>query len=550
MSKGHMIILGGLLDRHDDSDAIQPVDDDLAAITWPSVKRSHGAHRIATYLREEGYDVEVLDFWPSWTPMQILKFFHQRVREDTLCVGISAMFPLTGKFIANRNDGYGSMGKYKQSKAREMLQTVKRLKELYPQLRFVGGAHNLSALVDYDLDFYVAGYGEYAMAELMKYFKGEFNTLQIQNTLLQGRKIQTINCKESYPAFPMPNAAVKYEDRDYIQPQEVLTLELARGCKFKCKFCSFTILGVRGDYSRCGDSLREELEDNYNRWGVNNYSIADETINDSPEKLKKHADVVRNLPFDIRMSGFMRADLLVAKPDTWQDIWDLGLRSHYYGLETFNHAAGKYVGKGMNPDKLKEGLVKMQKWFKDKGEYACQVALIIGLPGETKESFFDGLQWTIDNLHVNTYSLSPLYIANGETLNMMTNPSEFEKTWREEGVIKEATNEEMGVDYNKLKQSGHYATKLDGDYYLKWSHDTMNLWEAMQIFDECKSDPELKKGRGPGIFYYHRYLTTNKYSMEDMFTKNYDTGIDPLSMDDIQIHLKFIDEYIEKKLSN
>ena len=97
------------------------------------------------------------------------------------------------------------------------------------------------------------------------------------------------------------------QDRDYIQPQEVLTLELARGCKFKCKFCSFTILGVRGDYSRCGDSLKEELEDNYNRWGVSNYSIADETINDSPEKLKKHADVVRNLPFDIRMSGFMRA---------------------------------------------------------------------------------------------------------------------------------------------------------------------------------------------------------------------------------------------------
>ena len=91
--------------------------------------------------------------------------------------------------------------------------------------------------------------------------------------------------------------------------------------------------------------------------------------------------------------------------------------------------------------------------------------------------------------------------------------------------------------------------KLDGDYYLKWSHDTMNLWEAMQIFDECKAGTELKKGRGPGIFYYHRHLTTKKYSMEDMFTKNYDTGIDPLNMDDIQIHLKFIDEYIEKKLN-
>ena len=47
-SKGHMIILGGAFDRHDAADVIQLAHADLENVTWPSVKRAHGAHRIAT----------------------------------------------------------------------------------------------------------------------------------------------------------------------------------------------------------------------------------------------------------------------------------------------------------------------------------------------------------------------------------------------------------------------------------------------------------------------------------------------------------------------
>ena len=34
---------------------------------WPGIKRSAGGHRIATFLRQNGWDIEVLDFWPTWT---------------------------------------------------------------------------------------------------------------------------------------------------------------------------------------------------------------------------------------------------------------------------------------------------------------------------------------------------------------------------------------------------------------------------------------------------------------------------------------------------
>ena len=176
---------------------------------------------------------------------------------------------------------------------------------------------------------------------------------------------------------------------NYYKASSVLTIELARGCKFQCKFCSFTVLGVKDDYSRCAESLDAELRENYEKWGVTMYTVSDETINDRPEKLKKIAEISRNLPFELNLMGFMRGDLLVANPDTWQDIWDMGLWSHFYGIETLNHEAGKFVGKGMNPERLKDGLLKVKKWFEDQGKYRVTLSTIIGIPGETRETALD-----------------------------------------------------------------------------------------------------------------------------------------------------------------
>ena len=367
-------MLGGMMESQDP--LLMEKHMELDQGIWTSVKRSPGGHRMATYLREQGYDVEVVDFWPEWSKYELLKFFNQRVREDTLVVGISSMFPI------------GNMAQWLGDKDRQkvynMVRNISYLRSFYPQLKFIGGAQSLNATLQYDLDFYVTGYAEYAVIELFKYFKGEFNTLKIKKQFHSGKMLSIIDCQNDYPAFPMPDAAVKYEERDYIQPQEVLTLELARGCKFKCKFCAYPILGVKGDYSRCGDSVREELLENYKKWGVTNYTVSDETINETPAKLAKLANAIKQLPFQPHLAGFIRADLLINKPETWQDLWDMGLRSHFYGIETFHQPAGKIVGKGVNTDKLKEGLLKVKAWFKDKeagrGQYRCNLAIILGLP--------------------------------------------------------------------------------------------------------------------------------------------------------------------------
>ena len=501
MSLGHGIIFGGMQEREDNGDRRihlesqkneeKPID------SWPGIKRAPGAHRIATHLREEGYDIEVIDFWPAWTYEQLYKLLDDRIRDDTLFIAVSAIFPNGG---AGENDRKHAIERY------NIWSQLK--KEFGHRVDFISGAQNVSAIIGYQCDYYFAGYGEKAITEYCKMKRGLEHDLIVRKRTYYGAERNVVECRHDHPAFPWTNAHIKYEDRDYIQPDEVLTIELARGCKFKCKFCSFTVLGVKDDYSRCANSLDAELRENYERWGTTMYTISDETINDNPEKLKKIAEISRNLPFELNIMGFMRGDLLVAHPETWQDIWDMGLWSHFYGIETLNHEAGKFVGKGMNPERLKDGLLKVKKWFEDQGRYRVTLSTIIGIPGETRETALDTKNWIRDNYPGHSYSFAPLLIMDGESKNMMTNPSEFDRTWRESGKFYELDQEYLdNIDWSEIPEVNHDFAKfyMNSPGLAKWGHDTMDIWEAMKIFSEINHDPDLTKNLGPGIFYYHRY---------------------------------------------
>jgi hypothetical protein len=82
----------------------------------------------------------------------------------------------------------------------------------------------------------------------------------------------------------------------------------------------------------------------------------------------------------------------------------------------------------------------------------------------------------------------------------------------------------------------------------------MNLWEAFVLFDELQNNKKLVDNVGASTFYYHRYLTTNKYTIDDLYTKQFskelsDDTIQPFNQSDLDSHMQFIQDYIEKKLA-
>ena len=158
---------------------------------------------------------------------------------------------------------------------------------------------------------------------------------------------------------------------------------------------------------------------NYETWGVTNYTVADETFNDRPSKITKFANVVETLPFEPFYTGFIRADLLVSRPTDRIDLARMNFRGHYYGVESFNTASAKSVGKGMKAERLQEGLIDVRKYFETTGNglYCGTIGLIIGLPHETKETITKSQEWLNKNWNGQSFAVYPLIIPSLELEN-------------------------------------------------------------------------------------------------------------------------------------
>ena len=83
------------------------------------------------------------------------------------------------------------------------------------------------------------------------------------------------------------NSGNTFHPTEAILPNEVLPLEVSRGCRFKCKFCGFALLGrkMTDEYVRTRNNIFNELMHNYENFGTTDYNILCDTFNESIEKL-------------------------------------------------------------------------------------------------------------------------------------------------------------------------------------------------------------------------------------------------------------------------
>ena len=91
-----------------------------------------------------------------------------------------------------------------------------------------------------------------------------------------------------YPEPQMDQLQTFWHDDDvHLLPGEGVPVEFARGCIFKCKFCSYPMNGKQNlDFVKDPELLYQELSDNYKNFGIKHYMIVDDTFNDHKEKLE------------------------------------------------------------------------------------------------------------------------------------------------------------------------------------------------------------------------------------------------------------------------
>lgn len=357
------------------------------------ISRNLGAHRVAQFLRDNDWDVEVIDY-AGFIPYKYLNILvKSRVKSSTVFIGFS--------------DPWGTWTNKDEVKDR-FTELVKWIREKYPNIKIILGSQKVNSS-PIRADYYIEGYGENALLEIIRNILGT-STEKLKYTLYKNGKLVR---GQDYPSLYMKDLNVRYEKRDFIDPEDQLGIEWSRGCKFTCDFCNFFPLGVKGDNFRDVQNYIDDLKYLKDTYGVTTYYCADSTANVSPEKLELFAnETQKQLDFTPWICAFTRADLMISNPETWDIMIKMGYTGHHYGIETLNHEAGKAIKKGMDPDRVKEGLLAIDKYFSERSLYRTRISMIAGLPYETVDSFIKGVTWIYHNLPKATVISFPLWIPN------------------------------------------------------------------------------------------------------------------------------------------
>lgn len=395
---------------------------DMSSRLWHA--RPLGAYRLATELRSQGYDVLVLDFLSKW--LLDLKEFDKLLKliisDQTLFVGYSGTFFSQNEKIGKSLDTFDDFYNHKNSTispwpvGTNAIRLInRRIKSLNPGIKiFYGGAWASNALDrlgpnETGVDYVVQGFADSYIVDLMNNLQ---NKKHISYSFENNCKVIKYDVTGAQFDFVNQSHTV-YHESDCLSENEILPLETSRGCMFKCKFCSFPLLGRKKNdtsYHKHVSVVAQELKRNYETFGVNRYMFVDDTFNETTSKLQEIRDAIKQSGIDIKFFCYLRLDLVERYPEQIELLKDMGMQSAFIGIETLNTKSARAVGKSSDPESVKHTLELMRTAFGDQ----CNIhaSFIAGLPYETEETFNQWMSWVhersdlIDSFNIQKLSLN------------------------------------------------------------------------------------------------------------------------------------------------
>lgn len=436
--------------------------DSLYEVPRTSIARTSGGHRIATLLRKQGVDVEVVDFFNSWSLDELKKIVD------------SCSLDFIGFSLG--------LGKLDYEKTNQLITYTKECNKDIKVI--VGGAHSLDEGFD-GIDLYFKGFAEEAIPDLIEYFEtGIYRPDKIETIMFPTTK-HVINCNKHYPAIDLTKLRNEYTDNDFLSSRENLGLEVSRGCIFKCKFCSFALIGKnKNDYIRDKEDIKQEIIDNYNKWGITNYSITDDTFNDNEIKVDYLYEISQEVDFDLSFMAYIRVDLLRAKPGSLDKMMKAGFKGMHFGIETLSLETSKSIGKGFTGEPLKAYLREIKDKYPNLN---ITSSFIIGLPNESYEQAAANIHEIVAEKLVDSAPLYPLGIP--KKAEMHTDLSEFSLTWDKHGY-EELTVEEATKLLELPKYSMFKGIDLEVRSFSEviWKNSHMNVFDAWLYTSKLKQE--------------------------------------------------------------
>ena len=401
-----------------------------------TIYKAIGAYKIANTLRQQGYSCLVVDHLHAFSLDEIKQVIDKSVSVNTLFVGFSTTF-FNSTVNSINTDGsltYSSIlsGVMPQGIDFEN-QVITHIKSRHYNCKIiVGGTKAHANINDKNIDYSIIGYGEISILSIANHLKSKTTIL---NSYKNIHGITVVDNRKN-EGYDFVNSKFEWQELD-VGNAKVLPIEIARGCIFKCKFCSYPLNGKQNlDFIRNSDILYEEMQSSYDRYGISNFYILDDTFNDSEYKLNILQSTVNRLTFQPKFWAYTRLDLIAQNNGLIDKLYDIGLRSIYFGIETLNKRTGLIIGKGFDRAKQINTINQIR------GRYGNQVAMhgsfILGLPEENISSMRQTFnQLMDDSIPLHTFVFHGLNLYKNESVPFN---SELGKNYKDYGYSELNTN--------------------------------------------------------------------------------------------------------------
>ncbi len=390
--------------------------------------------------------------------------------------------------------------------ANETLQLVKLLKTISPDTLIVLGGPEVSyeyeqqELVSW-ADYVITGQADLAFRELCE-------------ELLAGKKpINKIIHPLPFELSQIELPYAFYNDEDI--RNRVIYVEASRGCPFKCEFCLSSL--DKTVYPFDLELFLGEMEKLYQR-GVRHFKFVDRTFN-----LKAETSIRIMRFFLDKMEGdnaqqlFLHFELipdhLPEKLKSTIAEFPPGSLQFEIGIQSLNPEIQAIISRKQNTQKVRDNL----HWIRNHSEAHIHADLIIGLPGESIDSFAQGLN--------QLYAMDPHEIQVGILKRLRGTP-----------IIRHT--DEYDMRYNPLPPYNIVSNSLISFEQMQRLNRFARYWDLIinsGRFNHSKpvilTDKAFENFLALSDWIFEQTGQTHKISLERLFSLLYRGITEALSMD-------------------
>jgi len=359
-------------------------------------------------------------------------------------------------------------------------ETLEKLKSSLPDLQIIlGGNRTYDNNFDTFVDYYFIG----RSMEIFESWLDNKDMTCFQTAIPNVFINNSIKAENELPVLAF------YNDNDFLTEHDIVGFELGIGCRFNCSFCNYDLRNMRNPKIADADHIVNTLQNLYNKYGIKNFFLTDDTINESIEKLETLAEVVRRLSFKPNLAGYFRLDLL--SQEGQQQLWkEIDMAAVFFGIESFNSTASKRIRKSGRIVSQIETLKKLRALTPNT---FLSAGMIIGLSGDSKDDIFQSIRYVHENnlLDAMQYSVLSMSIMETEIFDNF--------------MLSDLSKEPEKFGYKILGKRQRQGRAVQGVY--DWQNEWCTYDQAIKLKEEINDYLKVLKISSSDAFEYLSFLS-------------------------------------------